>query len=94
MRALRRGVDGELLPLLASVVLIGGEAKRSWERLKNGHAVRPDLREWSGPHPSYGWWAKPYKPAIDGRLGREVVVDALRQARRNAYPADHLRHSD
>jgi len=76
----------QLVPeVVVSVVLIGGEAQRSWARLSRVHPIRDNIHVWHGPHPSYGWWAKPYKPESDGRLGREVVVDALREARAYAY---------
>lgn len=76
----------ELLPDLASVVLIGARAEHSWNRLTRRTPIPSRLRCWPTPHPSHGGWAKPYKPASDGRLGREVVIDALQQARAHAYP--------
>lgn len=75
----------EKLPEVVSVVLIGGEAERAWDRLVRLSPMRQNLRVWPGPHPSYGWWGKPFRPATDGRLGREVVVDALREAHEHAY---------
>lgn len=74
-----------LLPEVRSVVLIGDPAAKSWARLAKRGGVRSGIEHWAAPHPSYGWWAKPYKPKTDGRLGRDVVVDALRQARAHAY---------
>jgi uracil-DNA glycosylase len=73
-----------MLPDVVSVVLIGGAAERSWERLEKLRPIGDKVRVWAGPHPSYGWWGKPFKPANDGRLGRDVVVDALRAARAHA----------
>ncbi len=75
----------DLLTEVVSVVLIGGEAEKAWNTLSREGSLPNDLRVWAGPHPSYGWWSKPYKPSTDGRLGREVVIDALRQARSYAY---------
>ncbi len=75
-----------LLPAMKSVVLIGGEAEGAWKRLTRTATLRSDLRVWSGPHPSYGWWNKPFRPGFDGRLGREVVVRALRETRDHAFP--------
>jgi hypothetical protein len=84
----------ELLPSIESVVLVGSKAERSWERLCRSLTVRSTIRTWAGPHPSYGWWAKPYRPETDGRLGRQVIVDALREARAHAYGGNDRSHGD
>lgn len=70
-----------------SVVLVGDKAVSAWASVGGTLLRRPALRSWPIPHPSFGHWAKPYKPAIDGRLGRVVAVEALRQAREHAYGA-------
>lgn len=80
----------ELLDLLGdvvSVVLIGNKAEEAWFRLKRGGVVREGIKHWTAPHPSRGWWSKPYRPDTDGRLGRDVVVAALREARAHAFAA-------
>lgn len=76
----------DLVPEVVSVVLIGGKAEKSWKRLAARTRIRPNLRIWDAPHPSFGWWGKPYKPGTDGRLGRVVAVEALRSARAHAFP--------
>jgi hypothetical protein len=75
----------EMVTEVVAVVLIGAQAEKAWKTLSTRGHIRADLQVWAGPHPSYGWWGKPFKPATDGRLGREVVVDALRHARAYAY---------
>lgn len=73
-----------LLPNLRSVVLIGKKARHSWSRLAS-HDVSRRVRWWHGPHPSYGGWSKPYASDPASRLGGEVVVEALQQARAHAF---------
>lgn len=67
---------------VASVVLIGGKALKAWNKVFRTGPPREDLYVGHGPHPSFGWWSKPY--GTDGRLGREVVIDELRAARSHA----------
>lgn len=72
----------ERLDEVASVVLIGGKALKAWKRLFPTGPPHADFYVGHGPHPSFGWWSKPYGQG--GRLGREVVVDELRAARAHA----------
>ncbi len=71
------------LPEVSSVVLIGGKAVQAWAKVFPNGGPRADFYIGRGPHPSYGWWSKPY--GTDGRLGRERVIDELRAARSHAF---------
>ena len=70
------------LPEVSAVVLIGAKADKAWGKIFPTGPPRPDFYVGHGPHPSFGWWSKPYGP--DGRLGRDVVVSELRAARLHA----------
>jgi hypothetical protein len=50
----------ERLDEVASVVLIGGRALKAWNKVFRTGPPREDLYVGHGPHPSFGWWSKPY----------------------------------
>ena len=66
----------DLLEQTIAVVLVGDPAAESWRRLaKKGGGRLTQIEAFAIPHPSHGWWGKPYK---GGLLSSEVVDERLR----------------